>query len=259
MATILNKVTNLMLIVLASFLLYGLGINATLPRFKQETKEDGSLSFLVIGDWGRKGTFNQSLVATQMGIVGEKLDVDFIISTGDNFYEDGLTGVEDPAFKDSFTDIYTAPSLKERWYTVLGNHDYRGDVLAQFSPVLRKRDSRWFSLRSYIVYADIVDFFFVDTTPFQDKYFNDTDHTYDWRGVLPRETYLSNLLKFLTSGGGSKAWSGDVKPWNPEELKLYYDGQGFMSIQVTQTRVDVMAYDIFGNILHKWSRAKPGF
>ena len=52
-----------------------------------------------------------------MGIVGEKLDVDFIISTGDNFYEDGLTGVQDPAFKDSFTDIYTAPSLKERWYT----------------------------------------------------------------------------------------------------------------------------------------------
>ncbi|XP_048499206.1 purple acid phosphatase 3 [Beta vulgaris subsp. vulgaris] len=322
MATILNKVMNLMFI----FLLYGQFINAKLPRLEHATKEDGSLSFLVIGDWGRKGAFNQSLVATQMGLVGEKLDVDFIISTGDNFYDNGLTGVHDPAFRESFTDIYTAPSLQRRWYNVLGNHDYRGDVLAQLSHVLRKRDRRWFALRSYVVNADIVDFFFVDTTPFQDKYFVEKDHTYDWRGVLPRKSYLSNLLKdvdevlkkstakwkfvighhpilsaghhgnteelvaqllpileennvdlyinghdhclehisspdsplqFLTSGGGSKAWRGDVKPWNPEELILYHDGQGFMSMQVTQTRVDVMSYDVFGNILHKWSKAKP--
>lgn len=51
-----------------------------------------------------------------MGIIGEKLDVDFIISTGDNFYEDGLTGVDDPAFNESFTKIYTAPSLQKPWY-----------------------------------------------------------------------------------------------------------------------------------------------
>lgn len=44
--------------------------------------------------------------------------------------------------------------------------------------------------------AEIVEFFFVDTTPFEDKYFNDPgDDTYDWRGVVPREKYLSSLLK----------------------------------------------------------------
>ena len=51
-----------------------------------------------------------------MGIVGEKLDIDFVISTGDNFYDSGLTGVEDPAFQESFTNIYTAPSLQKQWY-----------------------------------------------------------------------------------------------------------------------------------------------
>lgn len=51
-----------------------------------------------------------------MGIIGEKLDIDFIISTGDNFYEDGLTGVDDSAFDESFTKIYTAPSLQKQWY-----------------------------------------------------------------------------------------------------------------------------------------------
>lgn len=51
-----------------------------------------------------------------MGIVGEKLKIDFIISTGDNFYDNGLTGVDDAAFFESFVNIYTAPSLQKQWY-----------------------------------------------------------------------------------------------------------------------------------------------
>lgn len=39
--------------------------------------------------------------------------------------------------------------------------------------------------------------FFVDTTPFENKYWTETDHHYDWRGVAPREQYISNLLKDL--------------------------------------------------------------
>lgn len=34
---------------------------------------------------------------------------------------------------------------------VLGNHDYRGDVEAQLSPVLQKLDNKWLCLRSFIV------------------------------------------------------------------------------------------------------------
>jgi hypothetical protein len=54
-----------------------------------------------------------------MGKVGEELDIDFVVSTGDNFYENGLTGTDDQAFEQSFTDIYTAKSLQKPWY--LGN------------------------------------------------------------------------------------------------------------------------------------------
>ncbi|CAK9174771.1 unnamed protein product [Ilex paraguariensis] len=297
-----------------------------------------------------------------MGIIGEKMGIDFIISVGDNFYEDGLTDENDPAFDESFTKIYTAPSLQKQWYSVLGNHDYRGNALAQLSPILTNRDSRWLCLKSYIVNAvlgnhdyrgnalaqlspiltnrdsrwlclksyivnaEIVEFFFMDTTPFQDKYFTDPgDSTYDWRGVLPRDQYLSKVLKdvdsalkessakwkivvghhtiqsagqhgntkelvkqllpilqannvdlyvnghdhclqhisssdsrlqFLTSGGGSKAWRGDISWWNPGEMKLYYDGQGFMTMHITQTEVEVVFYDIFGSVMHKWSTFK---
>lgn len=52
-----------------------------------------------------------------MGIVGEKLDIDFVVSTGDNFYDDGLTGEHDPAFINSFVNIYTAKSLQKQWYS----------------------------------------------------------------------------------------------------------------------------------------------
>jgi hypothetical protein len=36
---------------------------------------------------------------------------------------------------------------------VLGNHDYRGNAEAQLSQQLRKIDSRWLCLRSFIVNA----------------------------------------------------------------------------------------------------------
>ncbi|CAK9148657.1 unnamed protein product [Ilex paraguariensis] len=326
MGTFFEKPLFFCLLVAASLWWCSVFSTAELPRFHHPVKADGSLSFLVVGDWGRQGLYNQSEVAIQMGVIGEKLDIDFVISTGDNFYEDGLKSINDPAFSDSFTTIYTAKSLQRKWYNVLGNHDYRGNVEAQLSAVLRDKDSRWLCLRSFILNAEIVEFFFVDTTPFVDKYFTDPGNdTYDWKGVLPRNIYLSNLLEdlklalrnssakwkivvghqtiksagehgvtqelvqhllpilqendvdiymnghdhclqhisstdskihFLTSGGGSKAWRGGVKWWNPEEMKLYYDGQGFMSVQLTQTQADFVFYDVFGNVLHKFMVSK---
>lgn len=53
----------------------------------------------------------------QMGEIGEKLDIDFVISTGDNFYDNGLTSLHDSLFQDSFSKIYIAPSLQKPWYT----------------------------------------------------------------------------------------------------------------------------------------------
>ena len=39
---------------------------AELVRLEHPAKNDGSLSLLVVGDWGRKGTYNQSRVAQQV-------------------------------------------------------------------------------------------------------------------------------------------------------------------------------------------------
>ena len=40
-----------------------------------------------VGDWGRLGRYNQSAVAALMGRKAALEQPDFIISTGDNFYE----------------------------------------------------------------------------------------------------------------------------------------------------------------------------
>ena len=58
-----------------------------------------------------------------MGKIAQELHIDFIISTGDNFYEDGLNETGDPSFEQSFSAIYSASSLRRPWH--LGNcHHY---------------------------------------------------------------------------------------------------------------------------------------
>jgi hypothetical protein len=39
-----------------------------LTRIEHSLKSDGSLAILVVGDWGRKGAYNQSLVAEQVNL-----------------------------------------------------------------------------------------------------------------------------------------------------------------------------------------------
>ncbi|GLJ12412.1 hypothetical protein SUGI_0190460 [Cryptomeria japonica] len=174
------------------------------------TAVKGPLNFIVVGDWGRKGLFNQSQVAAQMAMMANRLQIDFVISTGDNFYEDGLTGTQDSSFEESFSSIYTASSLQKPWHLVLGNHDYRGDTLAQLDPDLKRRDSRWNCYRTSILKQNLppsckgtkcsfVHFFFIDTTPFVDHYWNSTKHQYDWRQVSPQKRYVKKQLKGLNN------------------------------------------------------------
>ncbi|KAG4914679.1 hypothetical protein JHK87_052236 [Glycine soja] len=98
----------------------------------------------------------------------------------------------------SVISLFTMVRSLTPFHQVLGNHDYRGDVEAQLNPILQKIDPRWICQRSFIVDTEIAEFFFIDSTPFVDQYFlKPKDHKYDWRGVLPREKYLSKLLKDL--------------------------------------------------------------
>jgi hypothetical protein len=79
------------------------------------------VSFLVIGDWGRRWSANASAVAALMGEVAKGCGgVDFVVSVGDNFYPAGLNSTEDPQFDLMFKNVYTHPALQVPWHVVLG-------------------------------------------------------------------------------------------------------------------------------------------
>ena len=156
--------------------LQGLGLAMAAPfapAWAAEVDPDPVVSFLAVGDWGRDGAFHQAEVAARMGETAQALDARFIISVGDNFYEDGVASVDDPKWKTSFEDVYVAPSLQVPWYVALGNHDYHGNTQAQLD--YAKTSKRWsMTDRWYNSYeADItnkghvgVDLFVLDTSPF---------------------------------------------------------------------------------------------
>ena len=67
---------------------------------------DNALDFIVVGDWGRQGEYFQKDVANQMANAAVSLDLDFVISTGDNVYPDGVGSITGPLRKSSFEDVY---------------------------------------------------------------------------------------------------------------------------------------------------------
>lgn len=131
-------------------------------------------SFLVIGDWGRDGAGYQTAVATQMAAAAARLHAAFVVSVGDNFYEEGVQTSHDNQFKTSFEDIYKAPALQIPWFVAIGNHDYHGNVDAEID--YGKIDPRWhmpsryFTVHQKIDDTTALDLFFLDTSPFVTQY-----------------------------------------------------------------------------------------
>ncbi|GER53770.1 purple acid phosphatase, partial [Striga asiatica] len=166
----------------------------------------------------------------------------------------------------------------------MGNRDYQGNTEAQLSQALRKIDKRWICKRSFIVQAGIADIVFIDTTPFVYTYFNNSkEQRFDWSGIMPRDDYLSSedsswtphnyehwankvdlyinghdhclehlsnqngSMQFLTSGGGSKAWKNKIHYENHSETThFYYDGQGFISVELLREKANITFFDVMG-------------
>jgi acid phosphatase len=149
-----------------------IGAGAALPAQAEAAK---TLNFVLIGDWGRNGHDEQRDVAVQLGKTAEAIGSQYTVSAGDNFYENGVTAVDDPQWQTSFEQIYTAPALQTPWKIILGNHDYRGNVQAQID--YSKTSHRWRLPARY--YAEtlalpdgaIAAFYYLDTSPFIKKYY----------------------------------------------------------------------------------------
>jgi hypothetical protein len=118
---------------------------------------DDSLTFLLLGDWGKGGTtgtfgqrrhlkgsapipehgekeilkekkvLRQMQVATAMGQYSADADPkpSFVIALGDNFYDNGVYSSTDSLWDYLWKDVYLGfDELNIPWYPVFGNHDY---------------------------------------------------------------------------------------------------------------------------------------
>ena len=98
----------------------------------------------------------------------------FVISVGDNFYENGVASVSDSHWRVSFEDVYHQASLQIPWHVVLGNHDYHGNCDAQIA--YHATHPRWNMPARYYVQSHpleagaTADFFYLDTSPMVKSY-----------------------------------------------------------------------------------------
>jgi tartrate-resistant acid phosphatase type 5 len=132
---------------------------------------DSIVRFAVIGDWGMWGSEDQRAVANSLASVGDACPYDFIVSTGDNIYSDGVSSIDDPLWQSCFEQVYSHPSLQCPWYAVLGNHDYRGNPLAEIE--YSSISSRWKMPSKHFSHIESrqdfsLELFFMDSNPFQD-------------------------------------------------------------------------------------------
>jgi acid phosphatase len=151
-------------------------VGSLLPRQLFAAAKADALNFIIFGDWGRNGEKDQRDVAAQMAIAAQAMAAKFIVSVGDNFYENGVKSVDDPQWQTSFEQVYAAPALQVPWQVILGNHDYHGNCDAQLA--YAQTHPRWNMPARYFVQslkvdaATTADFFYLDTTPMIKGYYS---------------------------------------------------------------------------------------
>ena len=144
---------------------------------------DDAVHFYVLGDWGRKGQFGQQELANMMQLTGFSAEPEFIVSTGDNFYPNGVASIDDPNWEDSFEDVFNGFFLNCPWYVVLGNHDYRGSIEAEINYTYKSQ--RW-NMPAQYFHQDFEDeglkirMVFLDTQPFELEYYKEEKYKKVW-------------------------------------------------------------------------------
>lgn len=147
------------------------GTGAALVATSVRAEPSKALSFLVLGDWGVRGTPGQRAVARQMGTTARESGAQFVLTVGDNFYSTGVASVADSHWVESFESVYTDPALQIPWYPALGNHDYQGETarpdaqVAYRGPTGRWRmPARFYARKVALAGGRTLELFNLDTT-----------------------------------------------------------------------------------------------
>lgn len=106
-------------------------------------------NFIALGDYGT-GDQVQRKVALALENFTATMNPPpaFILSTGDQIYNNGIATADDPLLSTNFELMYSNIKLQVPWYVAIGNHDCEGslDAMLQYA---KKEDSLWYLPRRY--------------------------------------------------------------------------------------------------------------
>lgn len=142
-----------------------------IPPYSDFVKEENTeyLEVLIYGDAG-KGSPEQQWTADEMSVYVSDVnnDIDFIINLGDSFYEEGVTSVTDSKWNSRFESVFDPAILNMPFFSILGNHDYRGNIDAQLEYISPFNDrwqmpSRYYSVKRTLPDSTEIEFLLIDT------------------------------------------------------------------------------------------------
>jgi tartrate-resistant acid phosphatase type 5 len=167
--SLLIIVKNMLSAILLAVLVSGLSTDSvsTVGVTRISSNSD-TLSFLMLGDFGSEEHIPQELEnAAAMDKFVQMHNSSFVLTTGDNFYENGTASVTDPLWKKLFVDVYSEGRLGMiPFWPVLGNHDFVTDPMSEIE--YSKVNPRWvlpdfFSVRQVTFHGYTATFIFVSS------------------------------------------------------------------------------------------------
>ena len=180
-----------------------------------------NINFLVLWDWGTKWSKHQKEVAKEMKEYSSKNPVDFVVTTWDNFYQRGVTWIDDEHWKKSFTDVY---DLTYTWaparYPVLWNHDHfwNYEAQVQYSKVnsIWKMENKYYTKElTFGTPKKTVQFIFLDTTPFDIWRKKDITPQLDWLDAM----LSKSTADFKIVVGHHPAFTSGLRKWKLKHIQ----------------------------------------
>jgi len=169
---------------------------------------DGALEFAVVGDFGRGGEYFQKDMAATLAKAVTGQNANFIVSTGDNIYPDGVASVHDPLWNLSFEKVFYQYPLHRPWYAVLGNHDYHQNPQAEvdYSQISGRWNmpARYYSFKKKVGPNAEALLVFIDTNPLEPSSYGS-----EYRDELVKQDSTKQkqwLEKVLSDTSGTIKW-----------------------------------------------------
>jgi 3',5'-cyclic AMP phosphodiesterase CpdA len=167
------------------------------PRPVVQSPPTDGFNFFVVSDMGSTAVYKEDSVAGTINRLAAVLHPKFVINQGDFFHDSGVKDTLDPLWNAQFEKMFTAPELRLKWYSIIGNHEYIGNPQALVD--YGKHNERWtMPARNYtfvqkVDSATSIRFVMIDTSPFVYMY------RYDAKYALTQEQNPEKTAAFVDS------------------------------------------------------------